>query len=255
MPRAVLLCVLLLSGCIWNYAAFAADAPKPVILLDPGHNPLNGGAISIRGIYEVDYNDRFAARLTEALQKAAFHVELTRQPGQSIPLKARAELANSLKPDLFLSLHHDSAQLIYLDKFTLNEKTVYRTKKKIAGYSIFVSRDNAQFNHSWLFAQQLGKHLSELGRQPTLHHAENIPGENRELLDEKLGIYRFDELVVLKNTKIPAVLLEIGVIVDEDDEAYISSRKNQEMMIQAIVEASKMTMEGMKQSDQEQHMH
>lgn len=239
--KVVLLAFLLLSGSIWNHAALAVDTEKPSILLDPGHTHSKGGAISIRGIYEVEYNDRFTARLAEALRKAGFHVALTRQPNQAMQLNQRVELANRLKPDLFLSLHHDSAQLIYLNKFDLNGMTVYRTKKRISGYSLFVSRENPQFNDSWLFAQQLGKNLLKIGRQPTLHHAENIPGENRELLDRKLGIYRFDELVVLKKTKVPAVLLELGVIVDKDDEAYVSDRINQEMMIHAIVNAIKTT--------------
>jgi N-acetylmuramoyl-L-alanine amidase len=241
IQRAVLLAFLLLTGCIWNYAAFAADAKKPVILLDPGHNPPTGGAVSIRGISEVIYNDRFTAKLTEALQKAGFRVELTRAPHQSISLDERSALANSLKADLFLSIHHDSAQLVHLDKISINGTTAYRTKERISGYSIFVSRRNAQFDRSWLFAQRLGKHLLKLGRPPTMHHAENIPGENRELLDERLGIYRFDELSVLRKTEIPAVLLEIGVIVDEEDEAYVRNPKNQEMMVRSIVDAIKDT--------------
>ena len=79
--------------------------------------------------------------------------------------------------------------------------------------------------------------LYTLGRKPTLHHAEQIPGESRELLDSQLGIYRFDELLVIRKTKIPALLLEIGVIVDVQDEAYVSSRSNRAAMVKAIVDA------------------
>ena len=242
MQKIVLLFFFLISGWFWNAAAFAGDAEKPLILLDPGHNPPKGGAISIRGTYEFEYNDRFAAMLMQALQKAAFQVELTRQPAQSISLQERVALTNRLKPALFLSLHHDSAQPDYLDRFSGNGITAWRTKKKIAGYSIFVSQENALFGQSWLFAQQLGKFLSELGRAFSLHHAEPIPGENRVLLDEKLGIYRFDELAVLRKAEVPAVLLEVGVIVDPDDEAYVSDQKNQERMVHAIVNAISMTL-------------
>ena len=68
-----------------------------------------------------------------------------------------------------------------------------------------------------------------------MHHAENIPGENRELLNTTMGIYRFDDLIVLKKTNIPAVLLEVGVIVDPDDEKYVSSKDKQKAISQAIV--------------------
>ena len=240
MRKAVLLVFFLLLTCVWNHAVFASDAKLPVILLDSGHNPPKSGAISVRGIYEFDYNDQFTAMLAEALRKASFHVELTRLPDKSIQLNARADLANRLMPELFLSLHHDSAQLVHLESFDINEITAYRTKKRITGYSIFVSRENAQFQHSMLFARQLGEHLLQLGRKPSLHHAENIEGENYELLDEALGIYQAG-FVVLKKTKVPAVLLEVGVIVDEDDEAYISNPKNREKMVQAIVDAVNIT--------------
>jgi len=241
MHKAVVLFVFLLAGCFWGHAAWAADAKKPVIVLDPGHSPPTGGALSIRGVYEVEYNDRFAAGLAIALQKAGFHVVLTRQPDQAASLQERSALANRLKPDLFLALHHDSAQLVHLEPLHVNGVATYRTKEEIAGYSLFVSRENAQFNRSWLFAQQLGKNLLSLGRPPTLHHAEHIAGENRELLDKKLGIYRFDRLAVLRKTEAPAVLLELGVIVDQDDDAYVSNPTNQETMIQAIVTAIKTT--------------
>jgi N-acetylmuramoyl-L-alanine amidase len=51
------------------------------------------------------------------------------------------------------------------------------------------------------------------------------------------GIYRFDDLVVLKRTAIPAVLLEAGVITDPVDEAYVSSDANQAQIAEAIVSA------------------
>ena len=249
MKTAVLLVFLSLAVWppIWNHAAFAADVvdvsvrEKPVILLDSGHNPPKGGAIGIRGIFEYEYNDRFTGDLAKALREASCHVELTRLPEQTIQLHARAELANRMKPDLFLSVHHDSAQLIYLENFSLNGVSAYRTTQKIAGYSIFVSRDNAQFEQSLLFARQLGKHLLQLGRKPSLHHAEKIEGENFELLDETLGIYR-SSFVVLKNTEVPAVLLEVGVIVDDGDETYVSNPENRKRMIEAIVNAVRRTM-------------
>ena len=149
-----------------------------------------------------------------------------------------AAFANRANADLFLSIHHDSAQLHYLHKTTVNGKTAYQTIKPIRGYSLFVSQKNPQFRKSLLFAEQIGSQLSfTSNRKPTLHHAEKIAGENRELLDAKLGIYRFDDLVVLAKTKIPAVLLEVGVIVDADDEAYVNNPQHQKTMINAISNA------------------
>jgi N-acetylmuramoyl-L-alanine amidase len=139
--------------------------------------------------------------------------------------------------DLFLALHHDSAQLKYLARTEVNGKPAYQTVRPIAGYSIFVSQRNPKFAQSQQFAKLLGQALLGLGRHPTLHHAEPIAGENRELLDAKLGIYKFDDLLVLRRTMVPAVLLEVGVIVDAEDEKYVADNTRQDAVVQAIVDA------------------
>ena len=46
---------------------------------------------------------------------------------------------------------------------------------------------------------EVGARLRDACLVPTLHHAEKIPGESRELLDAQLGIYRFDDLAALKS--------------------------------------------------------
>ena len=72
---------------------------------------------------------------------------------------------------------------------------------------------------------------------PTLHHAETIPGERREVLDKKLGIYRFDDLVVLKSARMPAVLVEAGVIVNRNEELLLRSADHQKKLASALVGA------------------
>lgn len=214
-----------------------AGARAPLLVLDSGHNPENPGARSLYGIDELVYNDRFVAELKPALEAAGWRVQLTRTPEQSRTLGERPSIANRLKADLFLSIHHDSAQLRYLREVDTPNGLAYETIKPIQGYSIFVSGQNARFADSRRFAELLGKHFLELGRPPTLHHAEPIPGENRPLLNEKTGVYQFDRLAVLRHAKVPAVLLELGVIVDEEDDAYVNHPANRKAMVQAVVRA------------------
>lgn len=213
-------------------------ADKPfVMVLDPGHTPQQRGALGVKGIHEVSYNDALSAKLAKALQANGVQVVLTRTPTEEISLDGRADLANARHADLFLAVHHDSAQLKYLTKTEVNGAPAYQTIQPIAGYSIFVSQRNPQFAQSQQFAQLLGQSIRALGRPPTLHHAEPIAGENRELLDAHLGIYRFDELLVLRKTTVPAVLLEVGVIVDAADEKYVADGAKQDAIVQAVVAA------------------
>lgn len=211
---------------------------KPfVVVIDPGHNPKQPGALGARGIHEVTYNDALSKKLATALQVIGVQVLLTRAATEEISLDGRAEFANTQQADLFLALHHDSAQLKYLNKIEVNGALAYETKQPISGYSIFVSKLNPKFSQSYRFAKLLGQEIHALGRLPTLHHAEPIAGENRELLDTNLGIYKFDELLVLRKTIVPAVLLEVGVIVDPVDEKYVADNAKQDAIVQAIVAA------------------
>jgi N-acetylmuramoyl-L-alanine amidase len=208
---------------------------KPVVIIDPGHTKKMPGAVSITGKYEVEYNDNLVSKISNVLTGAGFVTIPTRNPNQEIKLEDRVNIANSHNALAMLSIHHDSAQLVYLELIEKNGKKAYRTRKPISGYSIFVSKKNSQFDSSFIFAKLLGEELIKLGRKPTLHHAEPIPGEGRPLLDADLGIYQYDDLVVLKQSTIPAVLLEVGVIVDQADEAYVTRLDHQESIVNAIL--------------------
>jgi hypothetical protein len=59
----------------------------------------------------------------------------------------------------------------------------------------------------------------------------------RKLLDANAGVYRFDALFVLKNSKMPAVLLEAGSIVNRDQELDMVSPERQQLISAAVVEA------------------
>src|SRR5262249_10168880 len=83
----------------------------------------------------------------------------------------------------------------------------------------------------------LGEALSGRGLALTTHHAENIPGERRPLVDPERGVYRYDELVVLQYTKAPAVLFEAGVIVNRAEETALASPERQRAIAAAMTQA------------------
>ena len=86
------------------------------------------------------------------------------------------------------------------------------------------------------YATTLGTALLKKGFTPSLHHAEPIAGENRELLIPEKGIYIFDELIVLKTATSPAVLLEAAVIVNPDDDALAGSEKFRLAVAESVYE-------------------
>ena len=109
---------------------------------------------------------------------------------------------------------------------------------KFKGYSVFVSYANAHVDASRRFAVDLAQELKAHGLTFTTHHAEKIKGESRELIEPDLGVYRFDELVVLKQTNAPAVLLEAGVIVNRAEEQTVATADFRNRVSELVVEAA-----------------
>jgi N-acetylmuramoyl-L-alanine amidase len=218
--------------------AIGSGKPKPItVLLDPGHTPKSGGAMSVCGIKEVVYNDRLVSILSDTLSAHGIRVLLTRHPGEEVSLDDRVTVSRNSQADCFIALHHDSAQPKYLERIDSGNADVYSTLTPIRGYSVFVSAKSAQYQKSFSLAQDIARSVLGLGRKPTLHHAEPIQGENRPLLDSTLGIYRFDDLRVLAKNPLPAVLIEFGVLVDRTDEAYVSDAGNQARFAHAVYKA------------------
>ena len=223
----------------WTVATVLLSAAPFTVAIDPGHTPKHFGALSARGVKEYLFNKKIAEVLQRELQREpGIESFIVNWEGKEIGLKQRVAIAAVKRANLFLSLHHDSAQERYFSDWDYNGKKL-RYSDKFSGYSIFVSHKNPYFDQSYSFAKHLGKSLLEAGMHPSLHHAEKIKGESRELLDDKLGIYRFDDLIVLKYAKMPAVLLECGVIVNRKEELKLASSQFRVKLAHAIIEALK----------------
>ena len=56
----------------------------------------------------------------------------------------------------------------------------------------------------------------------------------RLLLDIDAGVYRYDELIVLRKTQMPAVLLEAGSIINRDEELVMDSQEYRDLVSMAV---------------------
>ena len=232
-------CVLLLNWLVFcvAVATSAGSDPTPRIALDIGHSIKDPGAYSARGVGEYHFNKAIAAALLRSLKKAGeVEVFIVNPQGTSISLAERTRQAANKRATLFLSIHHDSVQRRYVKEWKVDGKT-HLYSDNFSGFSVFVSRKNRKFAQSLRFARLLGKAMVARGFSPTLHHAEKIPGEGRNLVDHDLGLYEFDDLVVLKTAAMPAVLLECGVIINRSEEASLQRPEIQQRIADAAAEA------------------
>lgn len=217
----------------------AAQAPFP-IAIDIGHTPDRPGAISATGKPEYLFNRAVAGMLLKELKERRIPAFIINPGGKPISLKGRVQVAITAKARAFISIHHDSVQPKYLKEWPHKGKT-RRYSNKFSGYSLFLSAHNQGFEKALPWAQATGSNLLQAGFRPTLHHAEPIPGENRPLIDKKLGIYRFDGLAVLKASPMPALLVECGIIVNRTEEAALETEEVRTRIVRALAGAIEKT--------------
>lgn len=214
-------------------------APRPLrVAIDIGHTPGTPGAMSATGVMEYTFNRRMARLIADELrQQPGISVTLVNESGREISLLGRGDVANAAKADLFLAVHHDSVNERYKSTRRTADGRAFRYSDRFRGYSVFFSEKNAQPAASLEFAKQLGRAMRDQGMAPTAHHAEKIPNEGRDFVVPEFGVYRFNDLLVLKRARMPAALLECGVIVHPEEEAELNTPERQRQIAAAVRDA------------------
>lgn len=232
-------------------AALKPSASKPVaascnpakfrIVVDVGHTAESEGAISARNVSEFTYNLRLAQRIEEKLKAEGFSetkLLLTEGKARS-SLVRRVAAANSLAANLFLSIHHDSVPNKFLEDWEFEGKK-RRFSDRFSGYSVFVSSNNPEFKTSLSIAELVAKEMKGHGLKYAEQYSQPIMGKNQHpLLNKETGVYSYDKLIVLKKTRMAAVLLEAGSIINRDEELRMDSPEHRNIVSSGVVTAIK----------------
>ena len=228
--------VLVLAGFIASFGQ-AWAGKKFKVAIDIGHLPQDVGTRSARNRPEYGFNRKMAFQVFRKLKKdPRLDVIIMNPEGKNISPAARIEMINAAGPDLLISIHHDSVQPVYLSEWTWKGAQAFFCDR-YRGYSIFISEKNVRRDLSRSFAIALGNELRKSGLLPSLHHAEQISGEDKKPIDRQAGVYRFDGLSLLGKVICPAVLLECGVIRNRSEETLLRSRAYQRRIAGAIASA------------------
>jgi N-acetylmuramoyl-L-alanine amidase len=191
------------------------DLTKTKIVVDVGHTAQSRGATSARGLGEFQFNLDLAQVVVDRLKAGGLSNAslLTAEGVGRDQLLARQIKAAASKPDFLISIHHDSVQS-YLLKTWRYRGELAKYNDDFSGFSIFIVQARTGSSEELEFSERLGGELIARGIPPTTYHSLNIPGERRETLNPRLGIYRNDGLAVLRNDNVKiAILLEAGFII------------------------------------------
>ncbi len=176
---------------------------RKIVVIDPGHGMSNRVKEWMDwGKTYLDYKEaeivlEKAKNIKEMLDSTKYNVVLTRKDNNTpCPIEYRPELANRLNADIFLSLH-------------LND---FKNWKTISGSEIY-----------WRYDE--GKELANLVAR-NLEEIASIP--NRVVMKE--------DYLMLKEIKCPAVLIELGYLLNEKDRNIILDENTTEKAVIKTIE-------------------
>ena len=202
----------------------ALSAQAGYVVVDTGHTPARPGATGASGRVEYQYNLVLSGAVAARLTALGERVRRVAADGAEVALGQRSRLAPDA--DFFISIHHDSMQQKYIDA---------GRQREFAGFDLCLAAQSPLRGKPAL-RQGDRRGAGGGGREAVAVSLEPIAGENRPLLDRRLGVHRFDGLAVLKTATMPAVLVEAGVIVNPDDEARVARPDTIERMARAIAD-------------------
>ncbi len=197
------------------------DSHAYTVGLDIGHTITNPGATGASGTKELVYNKGVGEAIKEEIEKRKqHHVVLI----ENMDLLDRVKVAN-LWADIFISIHHDSVS-----------ENMLPLAYNMSGFSIFISDHNPSYKSSLRLGKLVGANLIKSDFHVALYHQGNKK-RKYYLVDKANGIYMGNILAVIRETKIPAILLECGVIANMHEEAWLELPENRKKIVMAVADA------------------
>ncbi|WP_041710571.1 N-acetylmuramoyl-L-alanine amidase [Prochlorococcus marinus] len=170
---------------------------KFYVVLDPGHGGPDPGAIGIGGVKEADVVLDVSKRVRNLLSKKGVNVRMTRNKEVDLDLPPRVSIANRTNADVFVSIHANASR---------------GKRRDINGLETF-------YYTGWrgrLLAKKIQKQILKVS-----------PGSP----DRGVRQGRF---FVIKNTRMPAVLVEIGFLTGRLDARRLEKSIHRERIAYAI---------------------
>lgn len=185
-----------------------------LILIDPGHGGIDGGAVSKRGTIEKNINLSIGLKFKEDLEKKGFKVIMTRDTDSGLyqnegtvrekkvrDLNNRCKLKKDSHCDMFISIH--------LNMFP---------QRQYKGAQVWYSNNLESKNFSKIMQQTL---------------INNLDNNNKRVEKPAKGAYK-----VLKcNDNIPSVIVECGFLSNPTEEENLKTEVYQQKIADSLSES------------------
>ncbi|MFT5694855.1 MAG: N-acetylmuramoyl-L-alanine amidase, partial [Myxococcota bacterium] len=216
-------------------------APFTRVVIDAGHGGKDEGATSANGIREKELVLDVAQRLGKLLEREKLSVILTRDSDHFVPLEVRTSRANDARGDLFVSIHANAARV----KRARGIETYFVSlEASDAAAGNLADRENEALGQGRAASRAVDPFLALLGDMINTDH---MAESNAFAKLAQAELARVDKtssrgvkqapFVVLMGVQMPAALIEIGFLSNNDDAASLRNSSHRENIAKALASA------------------
>ena len=233
---------------LFHTPASAGNENRFTLVIDAGHGGHDPGAIS-RNVKEKNINLKVALKLGKLVEENLPDVRViyTRDRDVFIPLHRRAEIANNAKADLFVSIHTNSlasrnSRISGAETYTLG---LHRTQENLEvaqkENSVILIEDDykqqyAGFNPSSAESYIIFEFLQDKYMAQSVSLAQLVQRQFRNNGRQDKGVHQAGFLV-LRETSMPSILVELGYITNPSEAAYLISEDGSSTMARSLYTA------------------
>jgi N-acetylmuramoyl-L-alanine amidase len=218
---------------------YSSSLLATVVLIDPGHGGDEVGAVGnldakrTRKLFEKDLSLRLSTKVKNELSKVTT-AYLTRSVDRSVSLQERADLADVVKADFFVSIHFNSST----DSKGHGFEVYYLDNNSNAGSKKIEKAENLNLKGEELTVNQI---LIDLVVQQTVSHSRELANRVHESIRPVLKSYSIVDrgvkpglFYVLALSKRPGLLIEAGFVSNPDELHKINQDKYLSDLARAI---------------------
>ena len=179
---------------------------KSIILIDPGHGGIDGGARSKNGTIEKDINLLIATKLKKELEDAGYTVNMTREEDLQLDskkvkdLNARCQMKKDTKCDVFISIHQN----------------IFPQTSCFGAQVWYASNDNSK-----LLADEIQNSIKE-----------TVDDKNKRIPKAAKEQYR----ILRDGYDGACVLVECGFLSNYEEEQKLKSDEHQDKIVKGIID-------------------